>query len=322
MHPAPGRLIDVSGCRLHLYQQGSRLPAVVLEAGIAGSLLGWSLVQPRIAEFARVCSYDRAGLGWSEESSAPRTVAQMVSELATLLERANVPPPFVLVGHSFGGLLIRAYAHLRPQEVAGLVFLDPVSLQTWARCAPDNQQRLDLGVRLSRRGARLAQLGVVKLALWTLASGNRRFPKLIARASAGRGANAIERLTGEVGRLPPEVWPMIRAHWSHPKSFNAMAAYLECLPAAAASALSMPLPSNVPAVVLSAATASHAELLERDRWVAATSSGQHIRIPNSAHWIQLEQPGMVVAAVRDVWEQGIHAKDNNPLPARTFRPLL
>jgi pimeloyl-ACP methyl ester carboxylesterase len=320
-YAAPGQLIDVGGCRLHLHCQGAGGPAVILESGIAGSLLGWSLVQPKIAEFTRVCSYDRAGLGWSDRCIAPRTVPQMVHELAALLERANVPPPYVLVGHSFGGLLVRAYAHLRPHQVAGLVFVDPVSLETWAHCAPQHQQRLKLGVRLSRRGAFLARLGVVKLALWTLASGGRRFPRLVAQATARRGANALERLTGEVRRLPPEVWPMIRAHWSRPKSFEAMAAYLECLPHAAASALAMPLPTNVPFVVLSAASATEAELLERDAWVSLSACGQHVRVENSAHWIQLEQPDVVVATVRKLWQEGVAARNRKPSAAEAAEGL-
>ncbi len=301
MHPAPGQLIDIEGCRLHLFQQGVGEPAVVLEAGIAGSLLGWSLVQPKLAEFTRVCSYDRAGLGWSDKARKPRTVPQMVAELAALLRRANVPPPYVLVGHSFGGLLIRAYASLRPGEVAGLVFVDPVSLEAWAHCDPHHRGRLEAGAKLSRRGALLARLGVVRFALWVLASGGRRFPKLIAKASAGGGTNTLERLTGEVRRLPPEVWPMIRAQWSRPKSFEAMAAYLECLPASAAAALSMSLPKGLPFIVLSAANATPAELRERDAWLSGPH-GQHVVVPNSAHWIQLEQPHAVVAAIREVWE--------------------
>lgn len=308
MYPAPGQLIEVDTgagtCRLHLHQQGSGTPAVVLESGIAGTSLGWSLVQPKIAEFAQVCSYDRAGLGWSDHCLAPRTVPQMVSELATLLERARVVPPFVLVGHSFGGLLIRAYAHLRPQEVAGLVFVDPVSLETWSNCPPHQQQRLAQGIRLSRRGAFLARLGIVQFALWTLASGGRRLPKLIARAAAERGASTIERLTGEVRRLPPELWPVLRAHWSRPKSFAAMAAYLECLPAAATAASTMPLSPDVPFLVLSAANATAAELKERDGWISASRDGRHIRIDNSAHWIQLEQPDSVVQGVRQIWQKG------------------
>jgi pimeloyl-ACP methyl ester carboxylesterase len=126
--PPPGRIVDIGPSRLHLYELGTGRPIVVLESGIAATSISWALVQAQVAEFTRVASYDRAGLGWSGLSLAPRTLEQMVSELAALLAQAQLPPPYILAGHSFGGLLIRAYAHLRPADVAGLVFIDPVSL--------------------------------------------------------------------------------------------------------------------------------------------------------------------------------------------------
>lgn len=229
-----------------------------------------------------------------------RTIPRMVSELATLLERGNVPPPYVLVGHSFGGLLIRAYAHLRPREIAGLVLVDPVSLESWALCALHDQQRLALGIRLSRRGALLARLGLVRFALWTLAAGAPRLPKLIAKASAQRGATTVERLTGEIRRLPPELWPILRAHWSRPKSFQAMADYLKCLPAAAVSALSMPFRPDLPVTILSASDAAQTELRERDRWLDTSRNARHLVVPHSKHWIQLEQPDAVITAVNQI----------------------
>ncbi len=301
-YPAPGRLLDTGCSRLHLNEQGSGSPVVVLESGIAGSSLSWALVQPRIAEFARVCSYDRAGLGWSDACSTPRTPEQMVSELSTLLSRANLPPPYILVGHSFGGLLIRAFAHLNPQAVGGLVFVDPVSINFWSDCELKERNRLQKGAALSRRGAWLARIGLVRVALAALASGAQLFPKLIAQAASGQGRRVMEGLTGEVQKLPPEVWPIVRAHWSRPKCFASMAAHLESLPPNAQAALAMPIPPQIPFIVLSAANASESELSERDSWVRQSHHGQHIRVAESTHWLQLEQPGIVVKAVQDLIE--------------------
>lgn len=284
--------------RLHVQEQGSGKPVVVLESGIAASSLSWALVQPKIAEFTRVVSYDRAGLGWSAKCGTPRTLEQMVSELSALLSRAAVPPPYVLIGHSFGGLLIRAYAALKPTDVRALLFLDPVSLEFWAECDVSELRRLERGIRLSRRGAWLARLGVVRFALAALAGGGRRFPKLIGRASAGKGAKIMENLAGEIRRLPPAVWPLVRAHWSRPKCFEAMALYLESLPASARAALRLPIPPEIPFTILSASSATAAELAERDAWVAQSQRGRHIRLPQCGHWVQLEQPEVVVEAVR------------------------
>ena len=101
---------------------------MVFEAGLAATSVSWVYVQPEVAKFARTCSYDRAGLGWSEAGRSPRTVAVMVEALRALLRGVDSQGPFHLVGHSFGGLVIHAFAAAYPAEVAGLVLVDPVSL--------------------------------------------------------------------------------------------------------------------------------------------------------------------------------------------------
>lgn len=295
--PPPGRLINIGSRRLHLYEQGTGSPAVILEAGIAGSSLGWALVQPEIAKITRVCSYDRAGLGWSDASSFAPSVSDVIGDLRALLLRANVPPPYVLVGHSFGGLLARAYAHSMPEEVAGLVLIDPVSIAYWSECPSRERTRLAIGSRFSRRGALLARLGIVRLALFALLHGGRLLPKLISRASAGRGRGTVERLVGEVRKLPREVWPSVASHWSDPKCFRAMATALESLPACAQHALTATVTAQIPVVVLSAASATQLELEERERWVRESRNGTHVQVADSNHWIQLEQPEVVVDAV-------------------------
>lgn len=286
---------------MHLHRQGSGSPAVILEAGIAGSSLGWALVQPRVAEFANTASYDRAGLGWSDRCNTPRTIDGMIAELAAALDAAAIPGPYILVGHSFGGLLIRAFAHAHPKEVAGLVFVDPVTLCGWAEPTANQLWRLQVGAKLSRRGAWLARIGVVRAVLSLLIAGGKWLPKLVARVSARQGVSTLEHLAGEVSRLPADVRPMVRAHWSRPKTFQAMAAYLECLPHCARQAAQMPTPVDIPFVILSAGSATSAELAEREEWVAASHApSRHVRIPGTGHWLQLERPELVVEAIQEL----------------------
>jgi pimeloyl-ACP methyl ester carboxylesterase len=124
---APGRLVDVGGWRLHLNCTGnasSSQPTVILEAGIGDFSVEWSLVQPGVSKFARVCSYDRAGDGWSDIGPQPRTMRQQVYELHTLLEKAGEKPPYVMVGHSYGGWLVRTFTSTYPTEVAGMVLVE------------------------------------------------------------------------------------------------------------------------------------------------------------------------------------------------------
>jgi pimeloyl-ACP methyl ester carboxylesterase len=139
--PAPGRLVDVGGWRLHLNCTGeahASQPTVILEAGLGDFSVEWSLVQPGVAKFARVCSYDRAGDGWSDLGPHPRTMHQIVYELHTLLDKAGVRPPFVLVGHSYGGWLVRLYASTYPAEAAGMVLVEPGIDNPWIRL-PDGK---------------------------------------------------------------------------------------------------------------------------------------------------------------------------------------
>ena len=121
-YSAPGRLIDVGGRNLHINCTGTGSPTVVLEGGGGAFAIDWALVQPRVAESTRVCSYDRAGLGWSDPGPAYETVEQIVSDLHGLLERAGENRPYVLVGASIGGIYIRAYQRTYPDDVAALVF--------------------------------------------------------------------------------------------------------------------------------------------------------------------------------------------------------
>ena len=284
---------------MHLMESGSG-PAVVFESGISATCLNWTKVRGEVAQFARACAYDRAGLGWSDAAKSPRTASAIIADLHALLEAARIPRPCVLVGHSFGGLLVRAYAARYPNEVAALVLVDPLSPREWIEVSPAHARMLRLGIRLSRRGALLARLGVVRAALGLLMAGGRWIPKAVARASSGRGESVISRLVGEVRKMPPETWPMVRAHWCAPKSFLAMAAYLEGLPASAAEAATLQAPESIPTIVLSAANSTPEQLEEREEWACRSPRGKHIVARESGHWIQLDEPALVVDAIREI----------------------
>jgi pimeloyl-ACP methyl ester carboxylesterase len=122
-NPPTGQMVDVGGYRLHIHCTGSGSPTVVIESGWGESSATWGWVQPEVAKITRVCTYDRAGMGWSEPSPYPRTARQFAKELHTLLAKVNEPGPYVLVAHSLGGYTVRVYAYDYPDEVSGLVRL-------------------------------------------------------------------------------------------------------------------------------------------------------------------------------------------------------
>ncbi len=125
LYPPPGIMVDLGGYKLHVKIEGNpNGPTVILDMGLGGNLLYWSLVQSKIAKFAQVISYDRAGIGWSDRGNLPKTSENIVDELHKLLDKANIKGPYILVGHSFAGITSRIFANKYPQEVAGVILVD------------------------------------------------------------------------------------------------------------------------------------------------------------------------------------------------------
>jgi pimeloyl-ACP methyl ester carboxylesterase len=165
IYPAPGQLVDVGGYRLHLYCTGTTIkgsPTVILEQGGGGMALAWFLVQPEVAKTTRVCAYDRAGLGWSEPGPQPRNGQAIARDLHTLLNTADIPGPYVLAGHSYGGLFVRAYAVQYPSDVAGLVLLDAAHADQWTR-TPQGQATYKSDSQNYERARYGARLGLFRL---------------------------------------------------------------------------------------------------------------------------------------------------------------
>ena len=171
-YPAPGRLIDVGGHRLHLSCTGSGSPTVVLEpgAGNMSSALGW--IAPAVARDTRVCVYDRAGRGWSEPADASQDGLQIATDLHTLLQRGQVPGPYVLAGHSFGGLYVLTFAARYPDEVAGMVLIDSTAPASGVPgvASPGDRTSYDVTGRVSALASSSARLGLGRL-FATLAAG-------------------------------------------------------------------------------------------------------------------------------------------------------
>lgn len=134
VYAKPQRLVDMDhGRRMNIYCTGSGSPAVILDAGMGDSTISWALVQPAVASRAKVCSYDRAGLGFSDGSNRPSTAVNNAEDLHALLKAAHVSPPYILVGHSAAGMYIRVYADRYPDEVAGMVSVEGSHEDQWVR---------------------------------------------------------------------------------------------------------------------------------------------------------------------------------------------
>jgi len=297
---SPGLLVDVGGHRLHAICRGHGSPLVLLEAGIAASSLSWSVVQPEIARFTRVCAYDRAGLAWSEAASKPRTFDRIVDELARVLAHVAPGERCVLVGHSFGSFVVRAYAARNPGSVVGLVMVDPPT--EWLTMTPDRARLLRGARQLSRVGAVLARVGVVRACLSLLSGGAPGAPRRFVKVFGATAARTLERLVGEVRKLPSDVHPIVQEHWCQAKCFHAMADHLQVFEREGASLGALLPPRNIPVVVVSSATQPPEQIAAHRMLAEQSTGGRHVVALQSAHWVQFDEPELIVSLVRDLVE--------------------
>ena len=163
-YPPPGVLVNVDGYQMHIHCTGEGSPTIILDHEGSGSSMDWALIQPKLAKHTRVCAYDRAGFGWSDPSPAPRTMEQQVHELHELLQGANEPGPYILVGHSYGARVSRVYAARHPDEVAGMVLMDAGIMADDPRYPAELHSATESSNQMIRAALRLAPFGVVRLA--------------------------------------------------------------------------------------------------------------------------------------------------------------
>ncbi len=287
--PPPGSLVDVGGHRLHIHCMGEGKPTVVFDSGLPGSLLSWCYVQPEVAKFARACSYDRAGLGWSEPRPTPRSSEQIVEELHALLAKAGIRPPYVLVGHSFGGMTVRLFASKYPEEVVGMVLVDPLHPEEWESIARNEKEQIEAGMRLARRVAWFARFGLMRLYFYLIGAG------VVKPRVRSAWITSIEK-------MPHELLPALRASWCRPQPYETIIRQVECLSQSAAQVAAAGGHGEIPLIVLSASNPSQDR--QRVQKIAAglSANGRHMVASDSGHWINIDQPALVIEAIREVIE--------------------
>lgn len=296
----PQRLVDVGHRRINLYCAGSGSPTVILESGLGRGMFDWRLVQASIARRTRVCSYDRAGMGFSDPAPSPRDAGAAVRDLHALLRNAGIAPPYVLAGHSIAGLYVRLYADRYPREVAGLVFVDP---------ATEYQDR------------RFHAIAPV------LATFDARFTKGLqtcVRAAARGGLRPGTRADTMCIPPPDPEWSAaLNAAVSRQlrKSANWSALQSERDAAGTTSSAQVRAEQrsygSLPLIVLTAGKSQNPDVLSpaqkvaldkdwaqsHDRLAALSSRGVNFTVPGAAHFIQLDRPSYVVSAVNEVVDQ-------------------
>jgi pimeloyl-ACP methyl ester carboxylesterase len=300
-HPAPGRLISVGTHRLHLLCSGEGSPTVVFDAALGASSLSWSLVHPRVAGFAQACVYDRAGFGWSDAGPLPRTAGRIADELHELLRRGDVRPPYVLVGHSFGGLVMRLFAARHREEVAGLILIEPAIPEEWAAPSANSRALIQRGTRLCGVGARAARLGIARVVAGLVRLGALAPARAIVRSvSRGGLRRSDEGILAPIWKLPAEVRSRLGTMWTQPKFFEALGSQIAhvCDSAAEVQRESPGPYGTLPLIVISARASAEARLRADAALARMSEGGQHLLAEEGGHWVPLDAPEVVVEAIR------------------------
>lgn len=296
-YPAPGELYAINGTRMHLRCMGSGEPAVIIEAGSGDSSLSWALVQQNVSQFTRVCAYDRPGYGWSEPAPGPLTAENVTGRLHALLFAAGIPRPFVIVGHSLGGVYVRSYAHRYPADVAGVVLVDPGS--EWQGVRTGDNFTNETQAAVAQKADELDELG-----------------KEAARGTFARNLSLVDSNCAPA--LPAWEHRACRALWAtEPWFWNSAAregrqALLIWDEVAQKNITQL---GDIPLVVISSGrnmtfsadpgADAHANEVFRTlqkEMVMESPEGRYLVANNSGHNIHLDKPEIVTGAIRSVVE--------------------
>lgn len=291
--PPPGELVAMNGSRMHIHCTGTGSPVVVMEAGATDISLSWAKVQPSVAEFTRVCAYDRLGYGWSDPLDGQVTARTVTGRLHSLLGAANISPPYILVGHSLGGEYVRYYATRYPDEVAGIVLVDPGS--EWQM------------VRTGENFTREQQAAIHTAVLGIRAMGE--------RAEEGTLATNLSLVPVDP-RLPLyefhayQALLATRPYFWEARAVEAESAFTIFTELQQAE---ISLPATIPLTVISAGNAmefsmdpaedAHANAVFRtlqQEMARESANGTYRVAPDTTHYIQLDRPDIVIEAIHSV----------------------
>jgi pimeloyl-ACP methyl ester carboxylesterase len=274
-YPPPGQFVDVGGYRLHINCTGTGGPTVVIEAGLGDWSTGWDVVQQGVAKATRVCTYDRAGWGWSEAGPLPRDATQFAKELHTLLQNANIPGPYVMVGHSLGGFAVRVFAHEYASEVAGVVLIDSMSPRQFAQSQGEAQSQTGTQSQPFSLSAMLARFGIVRL---------------------------LARPLGIMPSVPSEE----NAYFSRmvrPQSAQTLTNESQGMPASSVEASAVKTFGDLSLIVLTANLNNISGWQEWQTELLQLSSNSQQLFAESGHNIHFEKPDVAVAAILQMVEQ-------------------
>lgn len=301
-YPPPGQLVDVGGYRLHLYCQGSGEPTVILEAGLGDNWLSWNRVQGEIASVTRVCAYDRAGLGWSDAAPGALDRSQVADSLHTLLGNAGIPEPYILVGHSAGGLYVRSFVAQYPAEVAGMVLVDTYHDNQVFRLPPEVVQSSKDGYEQTVQTLGLAHtaapFGLMRLSglAASFAAADPVYPTLPAADKGILVAIYNRTVFSQALKIEYEKEVLDVDQERQLQDFGELPLTVLTKPGDEPEGQ----PPGLTEEIISQANAIQLEL--QQELAGLSAKGQLIIVEDTGHYIQLDQPEVVIKAIETMVE--------------------
>jgi pimeloyl-ACP methyl ester carboxylesterase len=290
-HPAPGQRVNVDGLMYHLNCLGTGSPTVILEAGLGESSLSWSPIQAEIAKATRVCAYDRAGLGWSDGTSQQMSSKQVAVSLHELLQAANITAPYLVVGHSRGGIFVRSFYQQFPSEVQGMVLIDSTHENAPLRSLSYVGNYYQWQKAQMLLGVFLAQVGILRLSGITDAA--RQHPPLAPDVILAK--TAVQNRTATARAFANEIFVMQREGLDPstppPASLGDLPLVVLSASQSVASDLAQQNTNN------NAVALAQLELSEQQELAALSSNSQFILVKNSGHYIMWDQPDLVINTI-------------------------
>lgn len=292
-----GRLVDIGERRrLFMTEMGEGPgPSVIFESGIGSTSQNWARIQEAVSEFAHTVSYDRLGLGWSTAAVSERIPSEVVKELRAMLQAAGIAPPYLLVGHSFGGLVVRYFAAEYPDEVVGALLVDAMRTEEWPPVDESQRRLLNRGVQLTQWGVPIAYFGLARLTTMSFFCRSGRFTSLFTRVTGGQ--NVLDRLTSELNKIPRTVWPIVAAHWSNPAFFRGMTAHIQGVPGTVMEMLDATPIVGKPVVLL---TPGHPKAISDADLQKIGPDAKQLIAERSGHWVHLDEPELVIEQIREI----------------------
>jgi pimeloyl-ACP methyl ester carboxylesterase len=308
---APGRLVDIGdGRRLYLVEKGpaGRGPTVIFESGFAATSLNWIHIQDAVAEHIHTVAYDRCGLGWSSAPLSERTPKQVAAELHAMLRAAGIQPPWILVGHSFGGLVMQRFALEYPGDIAGVILLDPMRTDEWPPVNAARHATVARAQRFTTYGSNVARFGITRLAARSHFCRSARLSGFLIRLAGARGEYLADRLNTEIGKMAPQVRPSIAAHWSAPRFYRGLLAHLSAVPATVTEMHQTDPIRAMPVVVVTPSSSTPIQDMSR-----FGPQSRQVIAENSQHWIHLDEPDLVVRTILNMVHSTSQTREAEPV---------